>query len=268
MNALQRVHDTGFIHRDVKPQNIVLRNNDTPILIDFGSARRALTSKTQSLNAIVNPGYAPFEQYDSRGSHQGPWTDIYSLAGVAYRAISGKTPSDTVARMAAVMPGEPDPVSAESEGEGRYATRILRAIDDGLRVRPSERPQSIAEWRERLKPTFTSGNLANPPPKPVVVKPGSQPRDESDQSSQTRSPGGEPLAATESAPEQQTPAARPRRRTRLRRWLRLKAPASGSGYLFHVAMSKVVIPIAVITLSMYLIGLFFSLPDVHKKLEP
>ena len=74
LHGLRAVHDKSVLHRDIKPGNIYLRKDGTPMLIDFGAARQALGEQTHSMTGIVTVGYAPFEQYSARGK-QGPWTD-------------------------------------------------------------------------------------------------------------------------------------------------------------------------------------------------
>lgn len=80
-DGLEAVHATGFLHRDIKPDNIYVRGDGSPVLLDFGAARRV--SGNRDLTNIVSPGFAPFEQYHSHGN-QGDWTDIYSLGAVMY----------------------------------------------------------------------------------------------------------------------------------------------------------------------------------------
>jgi serine/threonine protein kinase/formylglycine-generating enzyme required for sulfatase activity len=150
--GLEKVHDTGFIHRDIKPQNILIRTNGSPILIDFGSARQALGNKTQTLTSLVSPGYAPFEQYHSKSDKQGPWTDIYALAATAYRCILGKQVLNAVDRSDAIFHGAGDNlVSAEEIGKGNYSSHFLKAIDHGLMFKTSDRPQSLPEWKQEFK---------------------------------------------------------------------------------------------------------------------
>src|SRR5690348_18074185 len=96
MEGLEVVHRAGYLHRDVKPGNIYIRDDGSPVLIDFGSARAA-TAKSE-LTAIITPGYAPIEQYHSHGQ-QGPWSDLYAFGGVLYWMITGKRPVEAVARV-------------------------------------------------------------------------------------------------------------------------------------------------------------------------
>ena len=77
MDGLAMVHKAGFIHRDIKPGNIYIRKDGSPVLLDFGSARHALGEKTKTLTTLFTSGYAPFEQYFSKSDEQGEWTDIY-----------------------------------------------------------------------------------------------------------------------------------------------------------------------------------------------
>src|SRR5215471_5621262 len=98
LDGLKRVHDIGFLHRDIKPGNIILRRDEGAVLIDFGAARQAIETKSRSITSIVTEGYAPLEQYDPSGN-QGPWTDIHALAAVAYKCMTGKTPPSATSRV-------------------------------------------------------------------------------------------------------------------------------------------------------------------------
>jgi len=144
LDGLETVHETGYLHRDIKPGNIYLRGDGTPVLIDFGAARAAMTERSKTLTSVVTAGYAPFEQYFAKGN-QGPWTDIYATAATMYRAVAGKKPPEAPERQV------DDPYRpAASVASTPFAPEILSAIDAGLAVEPSARPQSVAAWREML----------------------------------------------------------------------------------------------------------------------
>jgi len=152
LDGLGQVHQAGFLHRDIKPGNIYIRSDGSPVLIDFGAARQALGAKSRSMTAVVSVGYAPMEQYSVRGKHSAA-TDIYALGATAYRAVAGTRPPDAVERI------ENDPyISAAVAAKGPYSDALLAAIDWALRMDAAARPQSIGEWRavltgEALAPT-------------------------------------------------------------------------------------------------------------------
>lgn len=148
LGGLQKVHESGFIHRDIKPANIFIRKDDSPVLLDFGSARQALGVATQTLTSLVSPGYAPFEQYYSKSDQQGPWTDIYGLGATVYRAVAGVAPMDAVDRSRTILKGGRDTFVPVAEiGRGRYSERFLLAIDHALQFKEEDRPQSVQEWQ-------------------------------------------------------------------------------------------------------------------------
>ena len=101
MEGLEVVHKAGFIHRDIKPANIVVKDNRA-VLIDFGAARQAVGERS-TMTQITSAGYAPFEQYQSKGDRQGPWTDIYAVGATMYRAVTGITPSQALDRSNALL---------------------------------------------------------------------------------------------------------------------------------------------------------------------
>ena len=147
IDGMRHVHAAGFIHRDVKPANIFIRVDGDPVLLDFGSARRALEESQKSLTSIFSRGYAPIEQYNTTDDTQGPWTDIYSVGATLYRGIAGVPPTDAVDRSAAISHTLKDTyVSAVEIGAGKYSTPLLEAIDHALQFKQQDRPQSIGEW--------------------------------------------------------------------------------------------------------------------------
>ena len=147
MEGLELLHAKGFIHRDVKPGNIYVREDGTPVLLDFGAAMRPEDTLSELGRTLLTPGYAPPEQYDGKAT-LGPWTDIYGLAAVTYRAVSGVKPVESILRKAALLLNKPDPLPrAAIAGQGRYSRELLQAIDLGLRVDAGQRPQSVNAWR-------------------------------------------------------------------------------------------------------------------------
>jgi hypothetical protein len=144
--GLADVHAKGFLHRDIKPANIIIRRDGTPVLIDFGAARQAVTRQSRGLTAIVTEGYAPYEQYET-DSHQGPWTDIYALGAVLYHCVTGRRPPEAPKRIAAQLRKQPDPMAPASVATGgNYSESLLGAIDQALTVEEAKRPQSVKEF--------------------------------------------------------------------------------------------------------------------------
>jgi len=151
LGGLEQIHKAGFIHRDIKPDNIFIRNDGSPVLLDFGSARQALGEQTKTLTSLVTPGYAPFEQYYSKSDQQGPWTDIYGLGATLYRAIAGVPPMDAVDRSNAILKSTSDKLILVTEiGKGKYSERFLKAIDHALQFKEEDRPQTIKAWKNEF----------------------------------------------------------------------------------------------------------------------
>ena len=150
--GLRQVHAAGFLHRDIKPSNVFVRRSDeSPVLLDFGSARQALLQKSRSLTAIASAGYSPPEQYESHGSH-GVWTDIYALCALCHRAITGEAPVEAPRRTGEVARSRADPQKRlATAGLAGYSPGFLEAVDWGLRLIEAERPQSLDEWLARLQ---------------------------------------------------------------------------------------------------------------------
>jgi serine/threonine protein kinase len=145
LEALETVHAGDFLHRDIAPDNIIIRKDGSPVLIDFGSARGEIAAHSKTVSALVKPGYSPYEQYATDGRRQGPWTDIYALGATLYHAVSGKRPPDAPSRMV-----NDEYVPAHAAALSSYRSGFLTAIDKALRLEVGERPQSIAQWRDQL----------------------------------------------------------------------------------------------------------------------
>jgi serine/threonine protein kinase len=153
LEGLCIVHRAGVLHRDVKPANIYLRAQGSPLLLDFGAARHALGEETQNLTSIVTPGYGPFEQYQRTGK-QGPWTDVYGAGATLYRLVTGRRPAEAPDRAAAAHAREKDPnPPAQELAKGRYTQRLLETIDWMLQPLPQDRPQRVEDALERIAST-------------------------------------------------------------------------------------------------------------------
>jgi serine/threonine-protein kinase len=139
LEGLAAVHAASFLHRDIKPPNIFVRDDGTPLLLDFGAAR-SVVADAAGMTAIYTAGYAPLEQYSAEGK-QGPWTDIYGMAAVLYRVVTGSAPLEATLR------AQTDVLVPASECARHYDPRLLAPIDWGLRVDERARPRSVAEWR-------------------------------------------------------------------------------------------------------------------------
>lgn len=155
--ALMVIHAEQCFHRDIAPDNVILlAGSGTPLLLDFGAARRVIGDMTQALTVILKPGYAPIEQYaEAPGMKQGAWTDVYALAAMVYFAIVGKTPPPSVSRL---VNDQYQPLSVAAAG--RYSESFLLAIDRALIVAPDARTQSIAELRAQLGLADSAGAQA------------------------------------------------------------------------------------------------------------
>ncbi len=204
LDGLQAVHEAGFLHRDIKPSNIFLRETGGPVLLDFGAARAAVGGATRSMTAVLTPGYAPLEQYAS-DARQGPWSDLYALAGVLYRAIVGESPPDAVSRL------KDDRVQQRlSDATARMSAPFVKSVEWALTVDEKQRPQNVSEWRSAL----LDGRSA---PAPVVATVATAPTIPLDAASAPRAMD---------PPVQAASAARPVHRARPRRsWWRWAALA-------------------------------------------
>lgn len=130
MDGLTAVHEAGYLHRDIKPDNIYVRREDgSLVLLDFGAARQAV------------------------GGEQGPWTDIYALGATLYWMVAGKKSISANERMDEVLPM----ASAEEAGKGRYSPEFLRAIDWALQADAKDRPQDVTSFQQALFGAHATG---------------------------------------------------------------------------------------------------------------
>ncbi len=150
LNGLHAVHEVGLLHLDIKPENIYLRRDGSPMLIDFGSARHAMTGGRPASRVALTHGYAPVEQYPDKGK-LGPWSDVYALGATMYRCISGKRPDEALERYRAVLDYKTDPLMpAVKVGAGRYQPLLLECIDRAIQIHAQDRPRSAREFQDYL----------------------------------------------------------------------------------------------------------------------
>lgn len=146
LSVLEQLHAQGVYHRDIAPDNIMLRDDGRPIVLDFGAARKVITGRSQTLTAILKPHYAPVEQYgETPGLRQGPWTDIYAVGATMRFLITGHPPMPATARIL----GEDDPPLAGLRLPG-ISSRLLSTVDAMLIPQPMRRPASIGAVRDLL----------------------------------------------------------------------------------------------------------------------
>lgn len=142
LDGLERIHSASIWHRDIKPSNILIRPDNSPVLIDFGAARHEVVGRDPSIMSQYTPGYAAIEQFHD-AAEQGPWTDIFAMGGTLYRAVTGRKPAKAIERFVNNNVYAP----AVKAAKGDYAPTLLAAIDAALTLKPEERPQSIPDWR-------------------------------------------------------------------------------------------------------------------------
>ena len=150
LSGMQAVHDAGLLHLDIKPDNIYLRANGQPMLIDFGSARRRRNESAKAERTALTPGYSAIEHYPNIGK-QGPWSDVYSIGATLYRCVTGKTPVDAMDRYQAIKQRLPDPLKPATAFERPYYTPYIRScIDWAMQLSPKDRAHTAFALQEGL----------------------------------------------------------------------------------------------------------------------
>lgn len=141
--ALKEIHAQGIMHRDIAPNNIYLLNDGRVKLYDFGASRYVSSSHSKSLSVIVKPGFAPAEQYSSRGE-QGPWTDVYSLAATFYNMITGIVPEDALDRI------EKEELQKPSKLGVNIKKSEENALMNALNIKAEDRTRDIETLEKEL----------------------------------------------------------------------------------------------------------------------
>ena len=142
--ALTEIHRQGLLHRDVKPKNIMVRQDGSgAVLIDFGIARKFVSGVTQTYLPAVTPGFAPIEQYQWR-SIQDTYTDVYALAATLYFALTGQRPVTADQRLNGI------PLTPANQINSNISEGVNLAIIQGMNLKGRERPRSIQLFLEEL----------------------------------------------------------------------------------------------------------------------
>jgi serine/threonine protein kinase len=166
MDALRAVHSAGLLHRDVSPDNIYLTRDGQVRLMDFGAARQQVGEQEKTLSVILKAGYAPVEQYTSKGK-QGPWTDIYAAGATIYRAITGQTPPEALDRVTG------DELLPPSRLGAAIPAAAEQALMKAMSLKAAQRYESMAEFQAALegRGPAPGATLGVPPPRMETAKP-------------------------------------------------------------------------------------------------
>jgi serine/threonine protein kinase len=144
LNGLREVHSTKLLHLDIKPGNVYVRNDGTPLLIDFGAARQQFSAEGLKLPPSYTPGFAAPEQHTG-GAPLGPWTDIYAVGATLYACFAAGEPLPADARLK-----QDKLVPARNAWKGKYSTQLLDTIDWCLKLSHLDRPQSVFALQKAL----------------------------------------------------------------------------------------------------------------------
>jgi serine/threonine protein kinase len=158
LNGLREVHTHKLLHLDIKPSNLYIRQDGTPVLIDFGAARQTLSHEETKLQPMYTPGFAAPEQYHNR-ERLGPWTDIYSIGASLYACLAGCAPPAADTRLV-----NDKLVPATKRWHGVYSAQLLETIDQCLKLNYMERPQSVFSLQKVLM-----DRSAMTPPRPSLL---------------------------------------------------------------------------------------------------
>jgi eukaryotic-like serine/threonine-protein kinase len=153
--GLREVHANKLLHLDLKPANIYLRTDGTPILLDFGAARQTINVDVPKLTPMYTPGFAPPELYSKAGP-LGPWSDIYSIGAAMFACMSGAPPQPSDQRKV-----EDKMAPYFAKVEGMYSADLVKMVRSCLELDPLARPQSVFSLQKVLQ-------MTTPPPEPAT----------------------------------------------------------------------------------------------------
>jgi serine/threonine protein kinase len=157
LTGLREVHSRRLLHLDIKPANIYIRTDGSPVLLDFGAARQVLTTRGSKVTPMYTPGFAAPEQYREGDSDRlGPWTDLYGVGASLFACFAAFAPQAADSRVK-----DEHYVSARKLWGGKYSDALLDLVDQCLRLDALQRPQSVMQVQKLLineivmeKPTF------------------------------------------------------------------------------------------------------------------
>jgi serine/threonine protein kinase len=154
IGGLREVHAHKLLHLDIKPANIYIHKDGSPLLLDFGAARQTLLRKDRYFVPMLTPGYASPEQHD-RDYSLGPWSDIYGIGATIYACINGSSPPCAADRIK-----KDNLVPAQIAFRGVYSSELLQLIDQCLAIKIDQRPHSLREIQQALlnKKYYREGN--------------------------------------------------------------------------------------------------------------
>ena len=150
LKGLMQLHEANIFHLAIRPENVLIKSNGTPILLGFGSVPKYIFNDGSSINKL-NSGYTPIEQYPEQSEQRGDWSDIYALGALLYHCISGERPPESIERMKSLENRGVDILKPAQEiGKEKYQDHILAAIDHALQIHPKDRPKTIKEWTQQF----------------------------------------------------------------------------------------------------------------------
>lgn len=162
MISMSQVHRAGLIHRDISPDNIMMTTDSAMKLLDFGAAVDLMKDEERSLSIMLKPGYAPEEQYRTKGK-QGPWSDVYALAATIYKCITGISPPEAMERLREDKLASPGSLGAD------MAPSAEAALLKGMSVYADDRYQTMEEFHRALMTGAETGKSAVPYRETAVV---------------------------------------------------------------------------------------------------
>lgn len=165
LSGIDHIHKNNILHRDIKPANIFIKTDGNPVLLDFGAARSNIGLNSKSVTSLATAGYAPFEQYSTKGN-QGSWSDYYGLAATMYRVLTGEKPQDSPDR---ILDDQLVPLVKQFVTEAGHFRHFLATLDKCLEIRPEERPQSIDQIHALISGKQSTKSELTPS---ITVRPG------------------------------------------------------------------------------------------------